>query len=441
MRRFFFVIFRSSLSLSFSHTLFFFPLFFSPSSFLFSFFLVILYLYFIGGGYRLIDIQESIQTSVVEASAEATLALADGLNTITDTQTQVGALLDPRAYNLIEYSTVVRDNRDNGAFSFYGWVFIAIMFGLVSIVGMRMCRDNIYLEEAYPTNGVQGYVIQLKCLGKCFACFGCCSWFMVLAFGISCALCAAIFLPIAAVGSDACLVIPSLPQKLGELSGQDQITQITDTCWNKTGNLFDGLKLNEKIKLDGINFDDFKKEFAGEGVNIDKEPVNDLKSFVEDKIKLPDQCFGTKSNTASQMHELRIATLDTIDAVTNTIVFAEDAFNTNPSVDKLIASGENVVNTVKCAVKDFVVGTQCHFLATTWDQAVDVLCKGFIGSLSWIGTSELLLAVMAIPYAITLLFIIKREGGHGPIVATDPEEEKDQGVEVDAVEIQMADKY
>jgi hypothetical protein len=391
----------------------------------------------------LIDIQESIQTSVVEASEDATRALADGLNTITDTQNQVGTLLDPRAYNLIQYSTLVRDNRDNGAFSFYGWVFIAVVFGLASIVGMRLFREETYLDEAYPTNGVQGDVIRLKCLGKCCACFGCCSWFMVLAFGISCALCAAIFLPIAAVGSDACLVIPSLPQKLGELSGKDQITQITGTCWNKTGNLFDGLKLNEQIKLDGINFDDFKEEFAGEGVNIDKKPVNDLRAYVEDDTKLPDQCFGPRDGSvpASDDHELRTATLNAIDAVTGSITFAEVAFNTNPSVDKLIASGEKVVTTVKCAVKDFVVGTQCYFLATTWDQAVDVLCKGFIGSLSWIGTSELLLAAMAIPYAITLLFIIKREGGHGPIVGTGIMGKDDEVTEVDAVEIEMGDKY
>jgi hypothetical protein len=52
-----------------------------------------------------------------------------------------------------------------------------------------------------------------------------------------------------------------------------------------------------------------------------------------------------------------------------------------------------------------------------------------------------MLAIMAIPYAITLMFVMKREAGHGPIVATSITKQAAYGTEVDAVEIEMHPKY
>ena len=57
--------------------------------------------------------------------------------------------------------------------------------------------------------------------------------------------------------SDACLVIPTLPQNIGRLTNNPEISQITDTCWNQTGNLFTGLGLDKEIKVDGIDFSEF----------------------------------------------------------------------------------------------------------------------------------------------------------------------------------------
>ena len=50
-----------------------------------------------------------------------------------------------------------------------------------------------------------------------------------LVFAIFGALFALIFLPLTAVVSDACLVLPELPKRLGEITGAPTIQNISDT--------------------------------------------------------------------------------------------------------------------------------------------------------------------------------------------------------------------
>ena len=130
------------------------------------------------------------------------------------------------------------------------------------------------------------------------------------------------------------------------------------------------------------------------------------------------------------------------------ITHTEDAFNNNPAATKLITAGEATINTVKCAIKDFVAATGCYFIATTWDEVQKIMCGGVIGSFGWIGLSELLLAIIAVPYAITMLFILKRYGGHGPVRGDNFEDKsgqyglddkKNTGVEAEMVEIDAGD--
>ena len=83
---------------------------------------------------------------------------------------------------------------------------------------------------------------------------------------------------------------------------------------------------------------------------------------------------------------------------------------------------------MKCAIEDFIVGTGCYFIAQTWQDAVAVLCVDTIDAFLWIGTADMLLAGLAVPYAITMLCVMKRMGGHGPIKAnrkTDDEDPED----------------
>ena len=192
--------------------------------------------------------------------------------------------------NLFTFAEQVKSNRDASAFAFYGWVPIVVMFGFIAIAAMKFFNDIVLVDlgDVRGNQDMGGKVKKLTHLGACCSRFGTCSWCLTLFFGIFCALFAIFFIPFAAVGSDACLVIPSLPTRLGELSGNAQIGQITDTCWNKTGNLFEGLELDQSIDLNAINFTDFNEQFANNKVVIDKSGLDDLKDAL---AQVADECY------------------------------------------------------------------------------------------------------------------------------------------------------
>ena len=237
--------------------------------------------------------RQTIQSSIVDQSSAATEALTAGEDTITSTQEQVGEMMNPRkmgGQNLMDFAREVQMHRDNGAFSFYGWVPIVVMFGFIAIVAMKLFNDIVLVDigDVRGNKDMGGKVKKLTHFGACCSRCGTCSWWLTFLFGIFCALFAMIFLPLAAVGSDACLVIPSLPTRMGELSGNAQIGQITGTCWNKTGNLFEGLELDKSIDLNAINFTEFNSQFADNKVVIDKSGLQKLKDAL---AEIDDICY------------------------------------------------------------------------------------------------------------------------------------------------------
>jgi len=291
---------------------------------------------------------------------------------------------------------------------------------------MKFCSHERFMEEPPANNKLlPPQVKSLTCMGSCFARIGAISWFIVLFFGIFGALFALLFLPLTAVMSDACTVLPTLPGKLGEITGNGQVQNISDTCWSKDGNLFQGLNLDASIDVDSIDFSEFSSEF--EKPEIDKAGLQSMKDAVTEIKKLTSPCVvGSSGNNPNADKADEVLTeIDTIDAQ---ITKAEDAFAADPSAKNIKASGEELVNTLKCAVGSFKNVTKCYFIKTTWDEVADLVCTGVNGSLAWLAIAELLIAVFAVPYAVTTLCILKRHGGHGPLP-------HDDDMSADAVEI------
>ena len=179
-------------------------------------------------------------------------------------------------------------------------------------------------------------------------------------------------------------------------------------CWNTTGNLFDGFDLEKAIDVEKLNFDNFTNAFAN--VNISTTGID----------KLEAQLIATTFQPCRLGAEAAILDLDqSIAAARTQVEFAESAFNSSTTVADIKTNGEKVKKTIQVAIAELKVESQCYFIACTWTQTVDVLCGGFIGSLTWLATSQLLIAVLAIPYAITIMFVMQRMGGFGPIRNTD----------------------
>ena len=152
--------------------------------------------------------------------------------------------------------------------------------------------------------------------------------------------------------------------------------------------------------------DSFNEKFSGDAVEIDNSGVTALRTAL---TSLDADCSGAFS--AHQLSELTTK-CDEIDAQ---IEVAEVAFQDNPAKIKIANEGKKLIDVLNCGLESFIAGSRCYFIAETWTDAVDVLCLGLIGSIGWIGASQLFLAVMAIPYAITMMFVMKRHGGHGPV--------------------------
>jgi hypothetical protein len=181
----------------------------------------------------LIDAQTQIDTSIVGAAGPAKDAIKSGKEAISDLKKQLNDMMNPRkmgGQNLIAVAQSIRDQRNSMAFGAFGYAFISVFFGVLAIVGMKMCTEEKYIEEGPKSNrNLTEEVIQLNCMGRCFSRFGFCSWWLILFFGIFSALFAIIWLPFAAAGRDMCQVLPGLPRDLGKWTGQEMIVSITDT--------------------------------------------------------------------------------------------------------------------------------------------------------------------------------------------------------------------
>ena len=134
---------------------------------------------------------------------------------------------------MFSFAELSRDQRDNAAFSQWGWVFLVVVFAIVGILGMLKCKEerNYEPDGNHPRSNpnLSGDAMKLNTIGGCCARFGTLSWCIYLVFATIGALFALIFLPLTAVVSDMCLVLPTLPKQLGEITGVPSIQSISDT--------------------------------------------------------------------------------------------------------------------------------------------------------------------------------------------------------------------
>lgn len=371
----------------------------------------------------LTDIQKDIKTSIVDKSSDATSAIADGGKAIDSMKTQLSQMMNPKQYSLFDFAEIQQNNRDNLAVVQFGWMFVVFVLTLASLIGMKMCSHERFMDEPPANNPtLPPQVKALTCAGKCFARIGSCSWFLVLLFGTFGAVFALIFLPFTAVLSDVCTVLPDLPGKIGEITQNAQVQNISNTCWSESGNLFEGLGLDKQINVDSIDFSDFATSFAKP--EIDDSGLTKMEEAITE--------IRTTNLTCHNITELADEAENLIPPIRAQIKFSEDAFANDTSAQEILDSGESLVNTLLCAIGSFKNVTKCYFIKTTWDEVSDLICSGVNGSVAWLAICELLIAILAIPFVITMLIILQRHGGHGPMAHEDAD---DGGVEIKEVEL------
>jgi len=377
------------------------------------------------------DIQNLIKKNIVDQSTPVAKTIKDAKGSISDMKKQLDSTMDPGpgGLNMFSFAELSRDNRDNAAFSQWGWVFLVVVFAIVGILGMLNCKEerNYEPDGNHPRSNpkLSGDAMKLNTIGGCCARFGTLSWCIYLVFATIGALFALIFLPLTAVVSDMCLVLPTLPKQLGEITSVPSIQSISDTCWNSTGNLFDGFGLNDVINTDDIDFGDLSSSIANP--EISDEGLVKLKDML-DKMQQNSAtlyCFNA-ANTNGAVDEMYIA----IEHSRSNVTQAEDNFKNDKTADKLEKSGKKIIKAVDEAICQFKNAATCYFIKTTWDEVSDLVCKEFNAGLSNMALYELLIAALAIPYTLALLCLNRKIGGHGP-VKTD-----ESAYSVDAKEIQ-----
>ena len=190
--------------------------------------------------------------------------------------------------------------------------------------------------------------------------------------------------------------------------------------------MFEGLNLDESIDVDSINFDDFDNAF--ETVKIPTDGLDTLKKTV---AEMQSNC---KTGADTEIDALNAA----IDAAKSQCEVTELGFVTSTTVADIKRSAQALVDTIKVAITAFIDATGCFFIACTWQETVGVICDGMVGSLGALGTAQMFIAVLSIPFAFAFMYIMKVMGGHGPVkndtAAAD-------GVEMGGVSPSKADKY
>ena len=197
--------------------------------------------------------------------------------------------------------------------------------------------------------------------------------------------------------------------------------------------MFEGLNLDDSIDVSSINFDDFDNAFKD--VDIPTDGLDELRKFIADDNKFNVKCKGGAGDTAAT----EMAALDAaINATKSQCEIAEHGFQSSTTVADIQTSAQALVDTIKAAINAFIGATGCFFIACTWQETVGVICDGMVGSLGWLGTAQMFIAALSIPFAFAFMYIMKVMGGHGPVkndmAAAD-------GVEMGGVSPSKADKY
>ena len=181
----------------------------------------------------LADIQNSIKDNIVDQSAPVSDAISDGVKSINEMSKSIGNILNPENNGLFQVADVSVTQRNNAAFSQWGYVFVVIILAIFGIFGMHKCKHEVNYEpdgrNPRSNPNLQGNAEKLNFIGGCFARMSSCSWCLALSFGILGALFAMLFLPLTVVVSDACPVLKEIPKQLGDIANQPIVQSISDT--------------------------------------------------------------------------------------------------------------------------------------------------------------------------------------------------------------------
>lgn len=375
------------------------------------------------------DIQNSINDAIVGQKDEVNEKIDVSKTAIVDMRTTFEDTLSARP--ALNIAKLARQHRHNAAFSQWGNVFVAIVLALIGIPGMAKCHK----EANYEPNGqgprsnpnLSGSAQQLTTIGGCCARFTACSWCIMLSFGTLGAMFAVLFMPLTVVMHDACQVLPDLPGRLGELTGNTMVQNISDTCWTDGANLFDGFGLRSMISTDSIDFGDIEK--SREDPDISEDGLVALIHLLDTMRDNSQQCYD-KANTNGTVDDLRTA----IAQGRTHVEWVKGNFSADPTAENIANAGKEVVGALDDAICQFKEVSTCFFVRQTWDSVSDLICENLNGSLANMALYQLLVAIMAIPYAIALLLVNRRCGGHGPIKIEENEYAVDTK-EIQAIEL------
>jgi len=327
---------------------------------------------------------------------------------------------------MFQVAEVSIQQRNNAAFSQWGYVFVVIVLATFGIIGMHMCKHEVNYEPdgKYPRSNpnLQGNAEKLNFLGGCFARMSSCSWCLALGFGILGALFALMFLPLTVVVSDACPVLETLPQQLGNITKQPTVQSIADTCWDETGNLFEGFDLDDVISIDDIDFGDLENSLSDP--EVDDTGLTGMIDLLDEMRRTDQDCYyrANNNNNVAKLNE-------SIAFAQQNVAWVKTNFSEDQTAKNIADGGKKIVEAVDTSVCQFKDASRCYFVKTTWTEVSDLLCDQFNESLFNIGLYQLLIAILAIPYTITLLVLNRRLGGHGPILGNA------YGVDTKAVEL------
>merc|ERR1711988_10942 len=89
-------------------------------------------------------------------------------------------------------------------------------------------------------------------------------------------------------------------KRLGEITAAPTIQNISDTCWNKTGNLFDGFGINEVMNTDDIDFGDLASsredpEISTKGLDLLEQALDDMRTSATKKY-----CYDAANSDSSE---------------------------------------------------------------------------------------------------------------------------------------------
>merc|ERR1711881_85693 len=102
-----------------------------------------------------------------------------------------------------------------------------------------------------------------------------------MGFGTMGALFALLVLPTTAVVADACLILPELPGKLGDITGSPEVQNVSATCWSPNGNLFQGLGIDKNVQ-EATEIDFSNITAAQESPIIDKSGIEELRNALNE---------------------------------------------------------------------------------------------------------------------------------------------------------------